>query len=329
MAFPPTAASVTSSIASYPTVYYDRVAVAELQNNLHLYDCIDKKQLPNASGVAIQIYGYTKLAANTVAATDGTPQSVGVAVTASTGTITLSQYVDYITYSDKVVLTGISPVIAEGSHLLGYRGALTVDTVISTAVDAAATADATTKIDVAHLSFMTASIARKAAMQLRSVDGKPRASGNFEAVIYSLMAFDLINDAAAGGFIDLMKYTASNAGKLQTGIDAASQLVGVVGGVRFTESNSLPVVANFASTGVNGYRCYVFAQDAFFGASLGKTAIGTKNFNVMQKTYDGTNSLDPAGQISAASVYSFYFGLSKRPQGVNLFRRITSESSIG
>jgi N4-gp56 family major capsid protein len=237
--------------------------------------------------------------------------------------------VDYITYSDKVILTGISPVVAEGSELLGYRGALTVDTVISTAVDAAATADATTKIDIAHASFMTAAIARKAAMQLRSVDGKPRESGLFEGVIYSLMAFDLINDSAAGGFIDLMKYTDGNAKQLQTGVDPASQRVAVVGGVRFTESNSLPVVAAFASTGVNGYRAYIFAKNAFFCASLGKTKVGSKNFSVMQKSYDGTNSLDPAGQIAAASVYSFYFGISKRPQGVNVFRRITSESSIG
>lgn len=325
----PSVASVTSSITSYPTVYYDRVAVQELQNNLHLYDCIDAKTMPEKSGVAMQIFGYTKLAANTTAATDGTPQGSGVALTASTGTITLSQYVDYVTYSDKIILTGISPIVAEGSELLGYRGALTVDTVISTAVDAAATADATTKIDVAHSSFMTAAIARKAAMQLRSVDGKPRENGLFAAVIYSLAAFDLINDSAAGGFIDLMKYTDSNAKQLQTGVNPASQVVATVGGVQFVESNSLPVVANFASTGVNGYRCYVFAKNAFFQASLGKTRVGSKNFSVEQKMFDGTNSLDPAGVIRAASVYNFFYGLAKRPQGVNVFRRITTESSIG
>src|SRR6266567_3977048 len=136
----PTVASVLSTIASYPTVYYDRVAVMELRNNLHLYDCIDEKQMPDMSGVAMQIFGYTKLAANTVAATDGTPQGSGVALTASTGTITLSQYVDYVSYSDKVILTGISPVVEEGSRLLAYRGALTVDTLISAAVDTASAA---------------------------------------------------------------------------------------------------------------------------------------------------------------------------------------------
>ena len=81
----PTVASVTAALTSYPTVYYDRVAVMELRNNLKLYDCIEQKQMPDMSGVAMQIFGYTKLASNTVAATDGTPQAAGVALTASTG----------------------------------------------------------------------------------------------------------------------------------------------------------------------------------------------------------------------------------------------------
>src|SRR6266705_53507 len=126
----PTITSVLTSIASYPTVYYDRTAVEFLRSNLHLYDCIETKPMPDRSGVAMQIFGYVKFGANTTAATDGTPQSAGRALTASTGTITLSQYVDYVSYSDKVILTGISPIVEEGAKLLAYRGALTVDTLI-------------------------------------------------------------------------------------------------------------------------------------------------------------------------------------------------------
>lgn len=323
----PTVASVTSSLASYPSVYYDRKAVAALRSNLHLYECLEQKQMPSQAGVAMQIFGYTKLAANTTAATDGTPQSAGVALTASTGTITLSQYVDYVSYSDKIILTGISPVVQEGSELLAYRGALTVDTVISTTVDAAVTADSTTKIDVAHASYMTASIARKAAMQLRSNDVRPKDNGLFRGVISSLLAFDMINDNAAGGFQDVFRYIDPK--QLENSVDANTQRIAVVGNVEWYESNSLPTVANFASTGVNGYRAYVFGKDAFFGASLLKNNLGQRNFSVMQKRFDAGNSLDPAGVIRAASVYNFYFGCAKRPQGVNAFRRITSESSIG
>jgi N4-gp56 family major capsid protein len=323
----PTVASVTSTIGSYPTVYYDRVAVTALRNNLHLYDCIESKQMPDKSGVVMQIFGYTKLAANTTPATDGTPQGAGVALTATPGTITLSQFVDYVSYSDKVILTGISPVVAEGSALLGYRGALSVDTVISTAVDAVAAGDATTRIDIAHTSFMTASIGRKAAMLLRSVDVRPKSNGLFMGVISALLTFDFLNDTAAGGFQDAFRYIDPKL--LQSGVEPTKQRVAVLAGVEWYESNSLPIIANFASTGVNGYRAYVFGQDAFFQASLGQTQLGQANFSVQTKTFDGTNSLDPAGVIRAASVYNFFYGLAKRPQAVNAFRRITSESSIG
>ena len=287
--------------------------------------------MPAKAGVAMQIFGFNKLAANTTAATDGTPQSAGVALTASTATITLSQYIDYVTYSDKLILTGISPIVEEGSRLLGYRGALTVDTVISAALDTQASADTATQINVAHSSFMSAAIARKAVMQLRSLDVRPKPNGKYRGVIAALLAFDLINDSNAGGWQDIFRYI--NPQVLVEGVKPADQLVGVVGGGEWYESNSLPVVTSFASTGVNGYRAYLFGKDAFFAASLLKS-VGEmgNNFSVMTKTYDGTNSLDPAGQIRAASVYNFYFGLSHRPQAGSTgdaFRRITSESSIG
>jgi len=287
--------------------------------------------MPQKAGVAMQIYGFNKLAANTTAATDGTPQTAGVALTASTGTITLSQYIDYVTYSDKLILTGISPIVEEGSRLLGYRGALTVDTVISAALDTQAGTDTAVKIDVAHSSFMTTAIARKAVAQLRSLDVKPKANGKFYGVISSLLSYDFRNDSNAGGFQDFMRY--ANPQNLLTGTNPASDLVGIVEGAEWYESNSLPTVTSFASTGVTGYRAYLFGKDAWFGASLSKSISEMgNNFSVQTKTFDGTNSLDPAGQIRAASVYNFYFGVAHRPQAGSTgdgYRRITSESSIG
>jgi N4-gp56 family major capsid protein len=329
MALPTVAGNTSSTLAQYPTVYYDRKAVTFLRNNLHFYECIEKKPMPEKSGVAMQIFGYTKLAANTTAATEGTPAATGAVLTASTGTITLSQYVDWVTYSDKAILTNISPVAVEGAELLAYRGALTVDSLINTAVDAAAAADsAGTQINLAHTTYMTASINRKSAMLLRSVDAKPQANGLFKGVISSLLIFDLINDSNAGGFQDAFRYIDPKA--LQNSVDANTQRVAVIGGVEWFESNALPTVGNFQSTGVNGYRGYVFGKDAFFGASLAMNDLGQRNFKVMTREFAmGQNSLDPGGLIGAASVYKFYFGVSKRPQGVNVFKRITAESTIG
>src|ERR1700693_4980767 len=104
MSLPTAASVVTSGLASYPTVYYDRVALDTLQSNLFAYPACDLKVMPDRSGVAMQIFDYTKMGANTTGATEGTPGS-GQALTQNTGTINLTNYVDYVSFSNKVVLT--------------------------------------------------------------------------------------------------------------------------------------------------------------------------------------------------------------------------------
>src|SRR5579863_3301844 len=267
----PNAASVLSSgLAGYPSIYYDRVALDTLRSNLFLYPACEQKQMPDKSGTAMQVFDYSAYGANTTPATEGTPGS-GQTLTQNIRTINLSQFVDFISFSDKVVLTAISETVAEGASELSYRGALSVDTVIRTAVDAAATADNTTQITLSGSNYMSAAISRKAAMQLRSVNVKPKTNGKFFGVVPSLVAYDLINDATAGGFLDLQKYT--NPKTLEFSVDPQG-FIGNVGGVEWYESNALP----FTSGTPNVYQALVFGFNAFVASSLGKTNLGQKNF---------------------------------------------------
>jgi N4-gp56 family major capsid protein len=327
MALPNAASVLSSGLGAYPTIYYDRVALDTLQNNLFMYPAIELKTMPEKNGVAMQIFDYTAFGANTTPATEGTP-GAGQVLNQNVRTINLSQFVDYISFSDKVTLTGISDTVAEGSQLLAQRGALSVDTVISTAVDTAAAADAATRIDVNHASFMTTALSRKAGSQLRAVNVKPKANGLFFGVIGSLQAYDLTNDATAGGFLDIMKYTDANAKTLQEGIPATNR-IGVIAGVEWYESNALPFDTNWQAGGQNAYHAYVFGMNAFIGSSLGKTKLGQKNFTVNVSKFNTPIAVDPANQIAAAAAYNFYFGVTKRTGNTNGFRRIRSESSIG
>lgn len=324
----PTAASVVSTgLGAYPTVFYDRVALDTLRSNLFLYPACDLKQMPDKSGVAMQIFDYTALAANTTAATEGTP-GAGQALTQNTKTITLSNYVDYVSFSHKVVLTAISDTVAEGAKELAYRGALSVDTVIATTLDTAANSDSATRIEISDGSYMSAAKSRQAAMSLRSVNVKTKDNGKFFGVIGSLQAFDLINDSGAGGFIDLMKYTEANAQKLQSGVPS-NNFIGEVGGVEWYESNALPTETNWQSSAHNAYHAYVIGKNAVIASSLGKTQLGQKNFSVKVSKFDQPIALDPANMIAAAASYNFFFGVSVRTGSTNGFRRIRSESSIG
>lgn len=326
MALPSAASVVSSGLTAYPTIIYDKVAVDTLRANLYLYPACELRQMPEKSGVAIQIYGYTAFGANTTPATEGTPGS-GQALTQVKSTLSLSQYVDYVSFSDKAVLTFFSDIVAEGAQELAYRGARSVDTVISTALDTIVTGDAAADLVASGSQATTkfsAALSRQAAMYLRGLNVKPKSNGKFFGVIPSVCAYDLINDSTAGGFIDLMKYTAANAPKLQEGIDAQN-FVGEIGGVEWFESNNLPVAAGTP----NIYTSYVVGHNGLIASSLGKTQLGQRNFTVKVSKFDQPIAADPANQISAAAAYNFFFGVIGRPGSTPGIARIKTESTIG
>src|SRR5579859_6267120 len=304
MALPTAASVVSSGLAGYPTVYYDRVAGDVLQSNLFFYPSCEFKTMPDMSGVAMQVFNYLKMGANTTAVTEGTPAS-GQTITQQTKTINLANYADYVSFSNKVVLTAISDTVAEGAALLGYRGALSVDNVTMVAYDVAANGDAVANLDINDGSYMTASLARKAAWQLRSKDVKPKKNGLFFGIINSLNAYDLVNDNTAAGFTDLQKYADSTAAQNPALVGIKGQRVGNIGGVEFYESNAVSSQANWQSTSHTAYNVYVVGWQAMWASSLGRTNLNQKNFSVTVRRYDQGNSIDVAGLIAAAAFYNF------------------------
>lgn len=331
MALPTAASVVSSGLAGYPTVYYDRTALDVLQSNLFFYPSCELKVMPDMSGVAMQIFNYLKMGANTTAVTEGTP-AAGQALTQQPKTINLSNFADYVSFSNKVVLTAISDTVAEGAALLGYRGALSVDNITMVAYDTAANGDTVANIDVADGSYMTAALARKANWQLRSKDVKPKKSGFMFGIINSLNAYDLVNDASAGGFTDLQKYAESTAADNPALAGVKGQRIGNVGGVEFYESNAVSSEANWQSTSHTAYNLYVIGWQAMIASSLGRTNLNQKNFSVTVRRYDQGNSIDVAGLIAAAAFYNFFYGVVTSPDtanSINHFRRLRIESSIG
>lgn len=331
MALPTAASVVSGGLAGYPTVSYNRTAEDTLQSNLFFYPGCDLRTMPNKSGVALQIFNYLKMSANTSAVTEGTPAS-GQSLTQQTKTINLSNYADYVSFSNKVVLTAISDTVAEGAALLGYRGALSVDNITMVAFDTAANGDAVANIDVNDGSYMTAALARKCAWQLRSKDVKPKDNGLFYGIIGSLNAYDLVNDSSAAGFTDLQKYADSTAASNPALAGIKNYRVGNVGGVEFYESNAITSIANWQSTSHTAYCVYVIGRQAMFASSLGKTNLNQKNFDVTVRRYDQGNSIDVAGLIAAAAFYNFFYGVVTSPDtsnSINHFRRLRLESSIG
>jgi N4-gp56 family major capsid protein len=327
MALPAAASVVTGGLSGYPSVYFDRVAVKSLFKNLALYDACEQRPMPPNSGVTLQILGYTPFGANVTPATEGTP-GTGQALTQVTRQIALDQFVDWITLSDKSILTALTDTLSDAATQLAYRGALSVDTVIASVMDTAANADSTSRDDVVHSTFMTVGRARRNVASLQNNDVQPKSNGRYYGVIHPMQKFDFVNDSNAGGFIDLMKYTESNAGRLQEGVK--NNFIGVIDGVEWYMSSALPTETNWQSLGSNAYHAFIVGQDAFFASQLKKTPLNQRGFQVMTNVYSaGSQSSDPGGQIRASVAYNFFFGVAKRPGSVSAFRRIRSESSLG
>ena len=328
----PTAASVVSSgLSGYPTVYYDRTALDTLQSNLYFYPACELKVMPDMSGVAMQIFNYTKMAANTSTVSEGTPTS-GQTLSQNTKTLNLSNYADYVSFSNKVVLTAISDTVAEGAALLGYRGALSVDNITMVAFDTAANGDTVANLDVNDGSYMTAALSRKGAWQLRSKDVKPKKNGLFFGIIGSLGAYDMVNDSSAGGLLDLQKYSDTTAANNQALAGIQGQRIGNIGGVEWYESNAVTSITNWQSTSHTAYCNYIIGWQAMIASSLGRTNLNQKNFSVTVRRYDQGNSIDVAGLIAAAAFYNFFYGVVTSPDtanSINHFRRFRVESSIG
>jgi len=325
MAYQPASVQTgTASLTHLATVWYDKVAVENLKANLPFVAATSRRKLPSRSGKTIQMFSYSLLAANTTPGSEGTV-GVGIAPTTVNRSATVEQYFDFMSFSDILDETAIDPIVENSAAEMGYRAALTANTLARSEFE---TSGAATdgRIDLSDNEFMSGSIVRQAEMDLRSDEVRPGAGGLFFGIIHPFTAFDLLNDNTAGGVSDVLKRSESGAGELQRGIQGFR--VAEFAGVRFIETNTTGSTAAFPSGAKVGYHTYVIGMDAIFTVSLGSTEIPQdRNFRLSVDRWSRSVS-DPAGVIGATVAYNFRFAALRAPGAVNRLRQIRSETSI-
>lgn len=322
---PASTVTTTGSLTHLATIHYDAVAVENFKANTAFYEACEKRQLPQRAGLTTQLFGYSVFAANTTPGTEGTVGN-GIAPTTVTRSVSLNQYFDFISFSDLLVETAIDDIVENSAAEMGYRAALTVNTLTSTEFENAAGV-AGTSIDLADNEFFNAAVARQAVMSLRGQNVKPKADGMFDGLIHPFVAFDLVNDNTAGGVIDILKHVDSGVNAMQRGIQGFRVIE--LAGVRWIETTAVPTYSNYPSAGKTGYASYVVGKDAIFAVSLENTMIpGEKNFQLIVKTYRDGSVADPANIIRASVAYNFKFAAIRRPGAVMGLRRVRNEASI-
>ena len=139
---------IGSTLPSTQAVYYDRLAVRALFAHLGFQGLTAERQIPKNAGRTTQIYTYNLspfTASVSAAASDlgggvsdtppptATEGAVGTPITPTEASIqaTLGQYVDYVNVSDFALAVDIGKPLEQLSEMLGYRGALVVDTLLN------------------------------------------------------------------------------------------------------------------------------------------------------------------------------------------------------
>lgn len=328
-------AVVNANLPSTQATFYDSVAIDTLFDTLVFQNLATERTLPLNSGKTIKMFVWDKspftsgvTAGNTpTAATEGTV-GTGITPTQTSVSATLGQYADFVTVSDFMLQVDISqqgPL--EGiSRMLGFRGAMVVDTLLQLEFDAAVTSDSTIGVDLADGTYMTANTLRSAVSFLLSRNAKPFPGGNFRGVMSPLVAGDTFNDATNNGLTDILKRNPEGVKLLQNGVNDQKAPI-TFAGVDWYRSTNVPLTSNVPTTGKSAYSSYISSYEAILAIGLGKTEIPDAN-NFQTKIQKFTsNQADPAGMIGGAASFNFKYVAALRP-GTQVCRRIRSESAI-
>lgn len=99
------------------------------------------------------------------------------------------QYVDYVNVSDFALAVDIGKPLEQLSEMLGYRGALVVDTLIQQGYDAAVSTDSTASFQIPDGSYMTRAVLNTAVATIRGKNGRPFAGGRMRGIMHQMGAF--------------------------------------------------------------------------------------------------------------------------------------------
>jgi N4-gp56 family major capsid protein len=309
----------TATLRHQAAVYYNRTGLDQLTQMFYFQAAGESEILPLRNGKLIQWFRYDLLNANLTPASEGI---VGVGLQLSSNTVTASvvEYGDYASFSTLLRDTAVDDIAANASKALGYRAALTADTVARTELDSLS---ATTNMATAGPNGTSADLRRAKAL-LAGQNVLPKENGDYFGIMHPYVRYDILSDNAAGGFIDVMRYSQPEV--------AMTGEIGKVEGVRLVQTTN--VATDGVAAPLTKYTTYVVGKGAMGVVALGGngpskvTDIQKQSFavNVVQ---GGKSSIyDPTGTIGFIVGYRFVFVAKLLDTTTPRFKTIPMDSSI-
>lgn len=290
--------TTTAGLTHLATVYYNRRGLKTQRKHTHFHRLGKFDDLPLQNGKTMQWFRPTEFGANTTATTEGSP-GTSLVMASATVSVTVAQYADSISLSDFLVETDIVSSLDMAVDRLSYRGALSVDAINRTELDATAT-DQPPLGDV-----LQANDFARTRFEFAGLDIQPMSDdGYIKVVSHPYVLYDALNDPQAGGFQDLSKHIDSLKGGNITRPDRG--LIARIHNCEIWESSNTTQTAGSP----NKWRTYLAGEEAFGITRLagkGPKFISDpdkERFNVRIVRNDGNQIADVEGKIAAAVAYN-------------------------
>lgn len=316
--------TTSAGLAHYPTVWYNRNALDVLRLEFHFREATEPETVPLGVGKTVQWFRPTVMAANTTPSAEGV---IGNSLSLSTTTVsaTVQEFSDFISGSTLLVETDITETETMHAKELGYRGGLSVDTLVRLEIDSNTAAFTNSSASIPGTLGATATLqdVRARMADLAAINVKPKTGQDFLVLLHSYVEYDIKADNTAGGFIDIGKYIA--------GEKLMDNEIGRIAGARFVRSNN---VGTSGSSPNVLYNMYVFGKGGVGAVTLSGrgpsdiTDPTKQNFNVAVIRGGKPAIYDPEGKIGFVASYRFVFAVKTLDTTNYRYRVIPCDASL-
>lgn len=262
--------------------FYDKVLLKNAVPNLIHDQFGQKKPIPKGGGKEIEFRRYTPFPKATTPITEGvTPNGHALDVQKITAEVT--QYGDYVTLSDVLILTAIDDNIVAATELLGNQAGETLDWVTREKM-----AECTNILRVGGYNAddlitandkLTVNAIKKGVRQLKRKNAK-KFDKYYVGIVCPDTAYDLMCDPE---WISASEYAGS--GQIFEGE------IGKIAGVRFVETTEAKVLEDAGASGIDIYCTFIIGANAY-----GVTEVEGGGLQQFTKQLGSSGTADPLNQ---------------------------------
>lgn len=277
-----------AGLAPEMKVYYDRRLLTRALPVLLHSKFAQKRGIPKRGGKTIEFRKFSTLGVATTPLTEGVPPA-GKTLEVTNITATVSQFGDFVAFSDLVATTTIDPLLEETTDLLAEEAAETIEELVRNQMilgtnaiysDAGAVGTNDEDSDLASGDELSVALVRAAVLNLQIGRAKP-INGAFQAIIHPRAAFDLQSD-------DEWK-EAQIAGERTGRIEDGS--IGMLYGVKFWVSDKAYSDPNGGAGSIPVYYSLFMGANAY-----GIVDLAGHNLQTVFKPLGSAGSADPLNQ---------------------------------